>query len=143
MKHYFNVVRAGSRVSNPSAKMLDTGENLKVETLKGAEVQETRPRSRRAGAARDRSGRHLVSRGAQGQSTRLRISETYTDPGRYSLEGDELVWDRAFGRPRNTVVLACRMDRRRQLDSRVRSPRMQTAVSACTSRIRDRTRFRL
>ena len=41
----------------------------------------------------------------QGQSVRLRITETYTDPGRYYLEGDELVWDRAFGRPRNTVVL--------------------------------------
>jgi hypothetical protein len=40
-----------------------------------------------------------------GQSARLRITETYTDPGRYLLDGDELVWDRAFGRPRNTVVL--------------------------------------
>ena len=26
-------------------------------------------------------------------------------PARYRLEGDELVWDRAFGRPRNAVVL--------------------------------------
>ena len=41
----------------------------------------------------------------QGQSARLRITETYTDPNRYMLDGDELVWDRAFGRPRNTVVL--------------------------------------
>jgi hypothetical protein len=41
----------------------------------------------------------------QGESTRLRITETYTDPNRYRLDGDELVWDRAFGRPRNTVVL--------------------------------------
>ena len=41
----------------------------------------------------------------QGQSARLRITETYTDPDRYMLDGDELVWDRAFGRPRNTVVL--------------------------------------
>jgi hypothetical protein len=40
-----------------------------------------------------------------GQSVRLRITETYTDPNRYVLDGDELVWDRAFGRPRNTVVL--------------------------------------
>ena len=40
-----------------------------------------------------------------GQSTRLRIAETYTDPGRYRLDGEELVWDRAFGRPRNSVVL--------------------------------------
>ena len=106
VKHYFNVVRAGSRVSNPSAKMLDTGENLKVETLKGDEIKETRPGSGRAGAARHRGGRHLVSRGDSRDSrTRLRISETYTDPGRYYLEGEELVWDRAFGRPRNAVVL--------------------------------------
>ena len=42
---------------------------------------------------------------SQGASTRLRIWETYTDPGRYLLHGDELVWDRNFGRARNTVVL--------------------------------------
>ena len=36
---------------------------------------------------------------------RLRISETYTDAARYKTEGGVLVWDRAFGRPRNTVVL--------------------------------------
>jgi hypothetical protein len=41
----------------------------------------------------------------EGGSARLRIEETYTDPGRYYASGDELVWDRAFGRPRNTVVL--------------------------------------
>jgi hypothetical protein len=41
----------------------------------------------------------------QGQSVRLRISETYTDPGRYGVVGDELVWDRAFGRPANAMVL--------------------------------------
>ena len=42
---------------------------------------------------------------AEGASTRLRIWETYTDAGRYVLDGEELVWDRGFGRPRNTVVL--------------------------------------
>ena len=36
---------------------------------------------------------------------RLRISETYTDPARYRLHGDLLVWDRAFGRPANAMVL--------------------------------------
>ncbi len=38
-------------------------------------------------------------------SVRLRIAETYTDPGSYRLEGDELVFDRSFGRPRNAIVL--------------------------------------
>jgi hypothetical protein len=41
----------------------------------------------------------------KGQSTRLRISETYTDPVRYRVEGDQLIWDRGFGRPFNAVVL--------------------------------------
>jgi hypothetical protein len=40
-----------------------------------------------------------------GQSVRLRMSETYTDPSRYRLVGDELVFDRGFGRPANAVVL--------------------------------------
>jgi len=31
--------------------------------------------------------------------------ETYTDTARYKLAGDELVWDRGFGRPAKAVVL--------------------------------------
>ncbi len=41
----------------------------------------------------------------RGVSVRLRISETYTDPEHYRLAGDELVWDRSLGWPRNSVVL--------------------------------------
>ena len=40
-----------------------------------------------------------------GQSMRLRIAETYTAPVSYHLAGDELVFDRSLGRPRNAVVL--------------------------------------
>src|SRR6266705_7071397 len=40
-----------------------------------------------------------------GQTLRLRIAETYTAPTSYGLDGDELVFDRSLGRPRNTVVL--------------------------------------
>jgi hypothetical protein len=42
---------------------------------------------------------------AAGETRRLRISETYTDPARYTVQGDTLVWDRAFGRPANAMVL--------------------------------------
>ena len=38
-------------------------------------------------------------------SVRIRIAETYTDPKSYRLDGEELVFDRTFGRPRNAVVL--------------------------------------
>ena len=103
--HYFNVVRAGSSVSNPSAMLLDTGEALKVETLSGAELKK---RGLDAGEpVTDTTQIVVIGFPAikSGQSSRLRITETYTDPGRYFLDGDELVWDRAFGRPRNAVVL--------------------------------------
>ena len=103
--HYFNVVRAGSSVSNPSAVLLDTGQALKVETISGAELKK---RGLDAGEpVTDDTQIVVISFPAikHGQSVRLRISETYTDPGRFLLDGDELVWDRAFGRPRNTVVL--------------------------------------
>ncbi|MGH9173730.1 MAG: hypothetical protein ACRD1H_05215, partial [Vicinamibacterales bacterium] len=105
VKHYFNVVRAGSRVSNPSATILDTGEELEVETLKGDEVKK---RGLDPGEPIQPDTEVVViafPAVKAGQSTRLRISETYTDPGRYLIDRDELVWDRAFGRPRNTVVL--------------------------------------
>jgi hypothetical protein len=105
VQHYFNIVRAGSRVSHPSAKVLDTGESLKVETLTGVEMK---ARGLDAGEPLQADAEVVVISFPpvrQGQSTRLRISETYTDAGRYFLDGDELVWDRAFGRPRNTVVL--------------------------------------
>jgi hypothetical protein len=103
--HYFNVVRAGSTVSDPSAVLLDTGEALKVETISGAELKK---RGLDAGEpVTDTTSVVVISFPPvkPGQSARLRITETYTDPGRYLLDGDELVWDRAFGRPRNSVVL--------------------------------------
>jgi len=105
VKHYFNVVRAGSRVSHPSAKVLDSGEDLTVETLNGVDVKK---RGLDPGEPVQADTEVVVisfPAVQQGQSARLRISETYTDPGRYGLDGEELVWDRAFGRPRNTIVL--------------------------------------
>ena len=102
---YLNVVRAGSTVTNPKAVVLDTGEALPVETLRGEAI-------RAAGIdigepVRPESEVVVIRfpKLAAGQTLRLRISETYKDPGRYRLEGDELVFDRSFGRPRNAVVL--------------------------------------
>ena len=102
---YLNVVRPGSTVTNPRAVVLDTGESLPVETLKGDAIvkaaidigESVRPESEVVVIR--------FPKVAAGQTLRLRISETYTDPGRYRLDGDELVFDRSFGRPRNAVVL--------------------------------------
>jgi hypothetical protein len=102
---YVNVVRGGSKASNPSARILDTGESLQVQTLRGAEI--TAAQVDIGEAVKPESEIVLIRFPAvqQGKSVRLRISETYTDPGRYGLVGDELVWDRAFGRPANAMVL--------------------------------------
>jgi hypothetical protein len=83
---YVNVVRPGSTVANPSARNLDTGESLPVETVDG----------------------NVVIRFPavmEGTSIRLRIEETYTDPARYGIVDGQLMWHRSFGRPRNDIVL--------------------------------------
>ena len=105
MDRYINVVRQGSTVSNPSARILDTGEALKPEILKGEAI--TAARLDIGEPVRPDTEIVLIRYPpvARSASLRLRISETYTDPARYKREGDELVWDRSFGRPRNAVVL--------------------------------------
>lgn len=101
---YLNVVRAGSTVSNPSARNLDTGEMLRHEVVVGDAIT-------RAGMDVDNvtpTTEVVVFHFPpvrQGESIRLRMYETYTDTARYRLVNDELVWDRAFGRPANAVVL--------------------------------------
>jgi len=102
---YFNVVRAGSRASNAAARLLDTGEALTVETLKGSQILADKLD---IGEPVEPETEVVVIRFPpvrNGQSARLRISETYTDPGRYYLDGGEFIWDRSLGRPRNAVVL--------------------------------------
>ncbi len=102
---YYNVVRAGSRASNPAARLLDTGEALKVETLKGSELLAAKVDVGEPVAPDTEVVVIRFPAVQKGQSVRLRISETYTDAGRYYMAGDEFVWDRSLGRPRNAVVL--------------------------------------
>lgn len=102
---YLNVVRAGSSASDPEALLLDTGERLAVETLKGPEISERGIRLSRPPTDETEVVVIWFDPPGEGESRRLRIWETYTDPGRYLRVGDELIWDRNFGRPRNAVVL--------------------------------------
>ncbi len=102
---YYNVVRKGSTASNPKAWILDTGAELTIESVKGESLLKA---GQDVGEPLKPDADVIVIRFAsvaKGGSVRLRISETYTDAGRYGLRGDELVWDRTFDRPRNAVVL--------------------------------------
>lgn len=103
MDRYLNVVRAGSRVSDPSAVLLDTGEALPVETVTAGELAAMGVDVRASPETEVVVIRYPAVQ--PGTSARLRIHETYTDPGRYLLHDGELVWDRSFGRSRNAVVL--------------------------------------
>jgi hypothetical protein len=102
---YANVVRKGSTASHPSAMILDTGERLSASEMSGAEM-----------AALEINTGEMVEPDARvvvvpftavqpGQSLRIRIAETYTAQASYGLDGDDLVFDRSLGRPRNAVVL--------------------------------------
>ena len=102
---YANVVREGSKASNPDAYVVDTGEKLPTKVMTGAAMA----------AAKVNAGEEVEAKAdvvvipfpavKAGETLRLRISETYTAPVSYRLEGDELVFDRSLGRPRNAVVL--------------------------------------
>jgi hypothetical protein len=103
---YLNVVRTGSTVSKPSAKILDTGEALKGDVLTGAQMKAAGIDAGGEQVAADQQVvvTHFASV-KKGQSVRLRLSETYTAPQSYRLDGDEFVFERSLGRPRNSVVL--------------------------------------
>jgi hypothetical protein len=103
--HYFNIVRAGSHVSDPESIDLDTGENLKGETLSGKQVKDRKLPLADVSDDVEVVVTYLARPIAKGSSTRLRLKETYSDPKSYYMDGEELVWDRTFGRLRNTVVL--------------------------------------
>ena len=103
---YANVVRKGSEASNPAAINLDTGEQLDVREMSGAELAEAKINT---GGEEIDSAAHVVvipfAAIKAGETMRMRIAETYTAPASFRLEGEDLVFERSLGRPRNAVVL--------------------------------------
>ncbi len=105
-KYYFNVVRAGSHMSDPESLDLDSGEKLKWEVINGKQAVERKlPITDQIKDDTEIVITHLARPLATGSTNRIRLMETYADPKSYYLDGEELVWDSSFGRLRNTVVL--------------------------------------
>lgn len=104
--HYLNVVRKGSRASDPEAWCLDTGASLAVARHNGAEIAalglSTGPEPLAADAEVVLVRFPPVP---EGGSSRIRVAETYTDAERYFVRDGELVWNRTFGRAENAVIL--------------------------------------
>lgn len=105
-KYVHSFVRKGSTVS-PEAKMtdLDSGHQLKTYTVAGKDVNAlgyypdpVEPDS----VAVQGDLEHPIG---DGQSARIRVEETYTDPVGYTVKDGVLVWTRTLGRPLNNVTL--------------------------------------
>ncbi|MEK6299650.1 MAG: hypothetical protein AABO41_02925 [Acidobacteriota bacterium] len=104
-QYYFNIVRAGSHVTNPESIDLDSGDGLKWEVISGKQAKDRKLPVEQVSDDSEIVVTYLARPLAPGSTNRIRLKETYTDAKSYFLEGDELVWDRTFGRLRNTVVL--------------------------------------
>ena len=99
-------MRSGSHVTDPDSIDLDTGAKLKWEIISGKQATERKlPITETLKDDSEIVVTHLARALAPGTTNRIRLMEIYIDPKSYYLDGEELVWDRTFGRLRNTVVL--------------------------------------
>jgi len=99
-------VRKGSEVA-PDSKitLLDTGQPLHTHIVSGKDVNALgyypQPQDPETVVVQGDLPKALE----KGQSARVRVEETYTDPIGYKMDGKELVWTRTLGRPVNFVSL--------------------------------------
>ena len=105
-KYVHSFVRKGSVVS-PDAAMfdIDAGAKLKTYTVPGKDVNALGYYPDKVDPDSVAVQGDLLHPVAEGQSTRIRVQETYTDPVGYTLKDGELVWIRTLGRPVNYVTL--------------------------------------
>jgi hypothetical protein len=104
-KYVHSFVRKGSIVSKSVMIDLNTGRELKTYNVDGKSVNAlgyyetpTDPDSVVVQGDLD----HALG---AGESVRVRVIETYTDPVGYRMQNGELVWDRTLGRPFNDATL--------------------------------------
>jgi hypothetical protein len=117
ISHDFTVTRAGQAsvhsfvrkgsVVSPDAKMfdLDSGKPLPTHAVAGKDVNSLGYYPNKVDPDSVAVQGDLEHPVAEGQSTRIRVEETYTDPVGYTMEGSDLVWKRTLGRPLNDVTL--------------------------------------
>jgi hypothetical protein len=105
-KSVHSFVRKGSVVS-PDAKMidLDTGAELVTHNVAGKDVNALGYYPNKVEPDSVAVQGDLPDPIGEGQSVRVRVQETYTDPVGYLVENSELVWKRTLGRPFNDVTL--------------------------------------
>jgi hypothetical protein len=104
-KYVHSFVRKGSVVTKSIVIDLNTGKELETYNVTGKSVNELgyypTPTDPDSVVVQGNLDHALV----EGESVRVRVIETYTDPVGYQVRDGELVWDRTLGRPYNDVAL--------------------------------------
>ncbi|MEK6323011.1 MAG: hypothetical protein AABN33_15165 [Acidobacteriota bacterium] len=109
-KFHFNAIREGSDASDESVIDLASGKPLKFEVVTGTQAAEasgdkSNPQAERFNPASKYIQVHLAHPVPARGEYRLEIIKTYKDDKSYYTEGDAIVFKRALGIPRDSVVL--------------------------------------
>ena len=104
-KFVHSFVRKGSVVTESQMFDLDSGERLKTYNVTGKDVNALGYYPNPSPADEVVVQGELPHAIGPGESVRVRVTETYTDPVGYRVKNGELTWDRTLGRPRNEVTL--------------------------------------
>ena len=103
-RYHFNQIREGSEASDESVVDLATGKPLKFEVVTGAQAKADSPNENFPPTAHyiRVTLAHPVPNGGE---YRLAIIKTYKDDKSYYTEGDQIVYKRPLGIPRDSIVL--------------------------------------
>lgn len=104
-KSVHSFVRKGSIVTNSTIIDLNTGKTLKTYNVTGKSVNTLGYYPEPADPGSVVVQGDLDHALHEGESVRIRVIETYTDPVGYRMDGAELIWDRTLGRPLDEVTL--------------------------------------
>jgi hypothetical protein len=103
-RFHFNQIREGSEASDESVIDLATGKSLKFEVVTGAQAKVDSP-AENFGATAHYIKVHLAHPVSANGEYRLAIIKTYKDDKSYYTEGEQIVFKRPLGIPRDSIVL--------------------------------------
>ncbi len=103
-RFHFNQIREGSEASDESVVDLATGKPLKFEVVTGAQAKTDSPAENFTATAHYIKV-HLAHTVSERGEYRLAIIKTYKDDKSYYSEGDQIVFKRPLGIPRDSIVL--------------------------------------
>src|SRR5258707_1251390 len=103
-RYHFNQIREGSEASDESVIDLATARALKFEVVSGAQAKADSPNENFPATAHYIKVylAHAISAGGE---YRLAIIKTYKDDKSYYTEGEQIVFKRPLGIPRDSIVL--------------------------------------